>query len=153
MERVTNQKIREIMKIKHSCTDDIVTKKIIWFRNLQIMNRIWIHKKIQIWPPKGKRKRGGRPKRSWIEGVVKEMKENDMEEGLWSDGKEWRREIYKRCKKNRYIYKYIYLCIYLYLYIKKSTSCHMFTITTVLCYIINRVREMYNVISSFRLKY
>lgn len=35
--RVTNDRLRQIMEIKHPITDDIVTKLFIWFGHVQKM--------------------------------------------------------------------------------------------------------------------
>ena len=35
--RVTNEKIREIMDVKHSLVDDIKTKQLIWYSHVQVI--------------------------------------------------------------------------------------------------------------------
>ena len=44
------------------------------------------------WVPNG-RKRGGRPKKIWIEGIMNLMKERGLQDGDWEDRDEWRKRI------------------------------------------------------------
>ncbi|XP_044766437.1 uncharacterized protein LOC123322558 [Coccinella septempunctata] len=95
MERVRNDRIREIMGVKGNIVDDIRTKQLIWFGHVQRMPDSRIPKKIFKWTPQGRRRRG-RPRRSWREGVDKEKRDTGIGEELWRNRTEWRLEIGRR---------------------------------------------------------
>ncbi|XP_045464709.1 uncharacterized protein LOC123673965 [Harmonia axyridis] len=94
-ERIRNERIREIMGVKSNIVNDIRTKQLIWFGHVQRMPDNRIPKKIFKWTPQGRRRRG-RPRKSWREGVDKEMRDTDLGEELWRDRAEWRLEIGRR---------------------------------------------------------
>jgi hypothetical protein len=48
--------------------------------------------------PKQKRARG-RPKKNWIKGIRKSMKEENLNEGQWEDRKRWTLGVGQRRKK------------------------------------------------------
>lgn len=95
IERIRNERIREIMGVKSNIVNDIRTKQLIWFGHVQRMPDNRIPKKIFKWTPQGRRRRG-RPRKSWREGVDKEMRDTDLGEELWRDRAEWRLEIGRR---------------------------------------------------------
>lgn len=82
-ERVTNERIRNIMGITHTLVDEVKTKQLIWFGHVQRMKKERISKQLH-WRPQGRRKRG-RPRRSWREGIDEEMRERGLGEDLWKD--------------------------------------------------------------------
>lgn len=84
MERVTNARIREIMDAPHTITDEIRTKQLIWYGHVQRMGDERLPKQVLKWKPLGKRKRG-KPRKSWIEGVNSEMQERGLEQDQWMD--------------------------------------------------------------------
>ena len=47
-------------------------------------------RKVLEWVPPGRRRRG-RPRITWIDGVLSCMREKGLEEGDWSDRERWRR--------------------------------------------------------------
>lgn len=63
MERVTNERIREIMNVEHTIVEDIRDKQLVWFGHVQRMTDLRMPKKIMQWKPGGRRRRG-RPRRS-----------------------------------------------------------------------------------------
>jgi len=52
-------------------------------------------KQILNWTPAGRRKRG-RPRRSWREGIDNEIKERGIDRDRWNDRDRWRLEIGRR---------------------------------------------------------
>lgn len=88
-EKVTNEIIREIMGVKHTIMDDIKTKQLMWYGHVQRMEEGRLPKIILKWSPTGRRRRG-RSKRSWREGVEKEMRLRELEDDLWADTDRWR---------------------------------------------------------------
>lgn len=95
MERIPNERIREVMKVKHTIVDDIQDKQLIWFGHVQRMPETRIPKQVMQWKPGGRRKRG-RPRRSWREGVDEEVQKLRLEEGAWRDREGWRLGIGRR---------------------------------------------------------
>lgn len=95
LERVTNNRIREIMNVKHTIVDDINTKQLRWYGHVQRMSEERLPKQILTWTPHGRRKRG-RPRLSWREGINREMRERELDEDLWMDRNEWRLGIGRR---------------------------------------------------------
>lgn len=91
------ERIRQIMEIKHTITNYIVTEQLLWFWHIQKIDMKWICKQMQLWQLQCKWK-PHRSRRPWIEDVGEGIKEKDIEEGLSNDKKEWRREIGKRWK-------------------------------------------------------
>jgi len=64
MERIPNERIREIINVKHTIVDDIQDKQLVWFGHVQRMPETRIPKQVIQWKPGGRRKRG-RPKKGW----------------------------------------------------------------------------------------
>jgi hypothetical protein len=52
---------------------------------------IWLPKEVTKWRPPGRRKRG-RPKFTWAEGIRRLMGENGLVEKDWNDRKNWRKK-------------------------------------------------------------
>ena len=88
-ERVTNEKIREIMDVKHSLVDDIKTKQLIWYGHVQRMSQERLPKQILEWSPRERRKRE-RPRKSWRKGINKEMERRELTDNMWAGRDGWR---------------------------------------------------------------
>lgn len=69
MERNTNERIREIIEMKHSIIDNVGTKQLNWFGHVQRMDIKQIGKQSQIW--REEKRKGGRPRISWMQRVNK----------------------------------------------------------------------------------
>ena len=82
IERVRNERIREIMEVRHTIVDDIKTKQLIWYGHVQRMADNRLPKQILLWTPHGRRRRG-RPRRSWMDGIDSEIRERELPEDLW----------------------------------------------------------------------
>jgi len=95
LERYTNERIREIMGVTHTIADEVRVKQLRWYGHVQRMPEERLPKQIFKYTPQGRRKRG-RPRRSWREGIDKELRERGVEEDLWMDREEWRLEIGRR---------------------------------------------------------
>jgi hypothetical protein len=73
------------------------------------MSKEWLKKdyikKNLNWEPTGRRKRG-RPKTRWNEGVLREMEGCDLRDGDWEDRLRWRLGVERRChtSQNDYIH-------------------------------------------------
>ncbi|XP_030762003.1 uncharacterized protein LOC115886839 [Sitophilus oryzae] len=86
LDRVRNERIQNIMGVKHRISEDTKINQPRWYGHVQRMEESRIPKKILNWTPQGKRKRG-RPRRSWREGI---------DDNLWTDRDQWRLEIRRR---------------------------------------------------------
>ncbi|XP_030750470.1 uncharacterized protein LOC115878198 [Sitophilus oryzae] len=84
LDRVRNERIQNIMEVKHRITDDIKINQLRWYGHVQRMEESRIPKKILNWTPQGKRKRG-RPRRSWREGIYGDIRTRGIDENLWKD--------------------------------------------------------------------
>ncbi|CAG9828338.1 unnamed protein product [Diabrotica balteata] len=87
-DRIPNEIIREMMGVKHTIVDDIKTQQLIWYGHVQRMPDDRIPKQIFTWTPQGRMKRE-RQRRSWREGIKKELEEREILPGLWLNREEW----------------------------------------------------------------
>lgn len=94
-DRITNERVREIMGVTHTIVDDIRTKQLSWYGHVRRMPENRIPRQILEWQPRGRR-RPGRPRRSWREGVDREIRDRELEDDLWNDRTRWRLEIGRR---------------------------------------------------------
>ena len=95
LDRVRNERIQNIMGVKHRISEDIKINQLRWYGHVQRMEENRIPKKILNWTPQGKRKRG-RPRRSWREGIDGDIRTRGIDENLWTDRDQWRLEIRRR---------------------------------------------------------
>ncbi|XP_056648205.1 uncharacterized protein LOC130452786 [Diorhabda sublineata] len=95
LEKIRNDRIREIMKVQHTITEDIRVNQLRWYGHVQRMPEDRIPKQILNWAPQGRRKRG-RPRLSWREGIEKDIRERELEEDLWEDREKWKLGIGRR---------------------------------------------------------
>jgi hypothetical protein len=63
------------MNVTRSLLEDIKTKQLQWYGHVQRMKDGRLAKEVIKWRPPGRRKRG-RPKVTWTEGIRKLMGEN-----------------------------------------------------------------------------
>jgi hypothetical protein len=57
-----------VLKVTRSLLDDIKTKLLQWYGHVQRVEDGRLPKEVMKWRPAGRRKRG-RPKHSWAEGI------------------------------------------------------------------------------------
>lgn len=96
-DRVPNEEIRQRIGIEGSLTTDIEQKQLIWYGHVQRMNDDRIPKRVMQWIPQNRRKRG-RPKKTWKEGISKAMSARELTEGQWNDRRTWKLGIGQRRK-------------------------------------------------------
>ena len=80
------------MNVTRSLLDDIKTKQLQWYGHVQGMEEGKFSKKVTKCRPPGRRKRG-RPKLTWAEGIRGLMGENGLKEEDWNDRSNWRKKI------------------------------------------------------------
>ena len=80
------------MNIARSLLDDIKTKPPQWCGHVQRMEEGRLPKEVMKWSPSGRRKRG-RPKLTWTEGIRGLMGEKRLMEECRNDRSNWRKKI------------------------------------------------------------
>jgi len=80
------------MNVARSLLDDIKTKKLQWYGHVQKMAEGRLPKEVMKWSPPGRRRRG-RPKLTWAEGISGLMGEKGLTEEDWNDRSNWRKNI------------------------------------------------------------
>jgi len=85
-------KIRNTINITRSLLDDIKTQQLKWHGHVQRMEEGRLPKKVMKWSPPGRRKRG-RPKATWAEGIRGLMGEKGLIEEDWKDRDKLKKKI------------------------------------------------------------
>jgi len=91
-DKIRNTIIEQKMNVRRSLLDDIKTKQLQWFGHVQRMDEGRLTKEVMKWRPTGRRKRG-RPKLNWAEGIRGLMGEKRLMEEDWNDRSNWRKKI------------------------------------------------------------
>jgi hypothetical protein len=91
MERIKNEHIKEIMGVKGKPDIiDIIQKKTLqWYGHVKWMPEYRIPKLVMDWILLARRKRG-RPRQTWMEGVQAAMMTRNLEPDQWRNREEWR---------------------------------------------------------------
>jgi hypothetical protein len=91
LEKIKNENIKEIMGVKGKpdIIDIIEKKRLQWHGHVKRMPEERIPKLILEWVPGGRRKRG-RPRKTWMDGVQAAMTARNLEQNQWRIGEEWR---------------------------------------------------------------
>ena len=84
--------IKHKINLARSLLDDIKTKQLQWHGHVQRMEEGRFPKEVMKWSPPGRRKRG-RPKLTWAEGIRGLMGEKGLMEEDWNDRDNWRKKI------------------------------------------------------------
>ena len=69
-------RIREKMDAQDTILDDITRKQLIWYGHVERMNPTRLPKIMINWKPEGRKKRG-RPRRTWKDGIYTAMSETE----------------------------------------------------------------------------
>jgi hypothetical protein len=80
------------MNVTNSLLDDIKTKHLQRYGHVQRIEEGRLTKEVMKWRPLGRRKRG-RPKLSWAEGIRGLMGEKGLMEEDWNDRRKWRKNF------------------------------------------------------------
>lgn len=96
-DRVRNEEIQQRIGIEGSLATDIERQQLMWYGHVQRMDDTRLPKQIMQWIPQHRRKRG-RPKKTWNEGVTRAMSARNLSEGQWNDRKTWKLGIGQRRK-------------------------------------------------------
>lgn len=95
LERVGNETIRQSMNMTKNIVEEIEKKQLVWFGHTKRMDETRWPKRILEWIPYERKKRG-RPRRSWREGVDEAMKLRGLEEDMCYNRREWKLGTEKR---------------------------------------------------------
>jgi hypothetical protein len=76
------------VKGKPDIIDIIRKKRLQWYGHVKRMPEERIPKLIMEWIPKERRKRG-RPRKTWMEGVQAAMTVRNLEQSQWRNREEW----------------------------------------------------------------
>jgi hypothetical protein len=89
--KIKNENIKEIMGVKGKPDIiDIIEKKTLqWYGYVKRMSEDRIPKLILEWAPEERRKRG-RPRKTWMEGVHAAMTARNLEQDQRRNREEWR---------------------------------------------------------------
>jgi hypothetical protein len=80
------------MSVTRSVVDDIKTKQLQSYGHVQRMEGGRLPKEVMKWSPPGRRKRG-RPKLTWVEGIRGLMGKKGLVEEDCNDRQNWRKKI------------------------------------------------------------
>ncbi|XP_044760773.1 uncharacterized protein LOC123318222 [Coccinella septempunctata] len=89
MDRMRNERVRELMKVEKTIIEDTQQKQLIWYGHVERMSDQRIPKLALKWVPRERKKRG-RPKVTWMSGIQKAMSERNLRPGEWEDRRGWR---------------------------------------------------------------
>ena len=89
-ERIKNEYIKEIVGVKgkQDIVDIIEKKRLQWYGHVKRMPEERMSKLIMEWTPTERRKKG-RPRKWWIEGVQAAMATRNLEPDQWRNKEEW----------------------------------------------------------------
>ena len=90
-DKIGNNIIRQKRNVARSLSDDIKTRQLQWHGYVQGMEEGRLPKFMK-WSPPGRRKQG-RPKLTWAEGIRGLMGEKGLMEEDWNDRGNWRKKI------------------------------------------------------------
>jgi len=90
--QIRNAVIKTKINVARSLLDDIKTEQLQWYGHVQRMEEGRLPKEVTKWSPPGRRKRGRR-KATWAEGVRGLMGEKGLMEEDWNDRGNWRKKI------------------------------------------------------------
>jgi hypothetical protein len=80
------------INVTRSLLDNIKTKQLQLYGHVQRMEEGRLPKEVTKWRPPGRRKRG-RPKFAWAEGIRGLIGEKGLMEEDWNDRSKWRKKI------------------------------------------------------------
>jgi len=88
IEHLRNDEIRRRSQRKKDIMDTINIKRLIWYGHVQRMPAERWPKRMLDWVPDRRRKRG-KPRRTWKENIHVEMERRHLQHGDWENRKGW----------------------------------------------------------------
>ena len=83
------------MKEQDTILGEIIRKQTVWFGHVVRTDRKRLPKIMINWKSEGRKKRG-RPRRTWKDGIYTDMGERDLRMGEWNDRRHWNMEYGSR---------------------------------------------------------
>jgi hypothetical protein len=74
---------------------DITQKQFIWYGHVERIDPTRLPKIIIYWKPEGRKKRG-RPRRTWKDGIYTAKNERDLRMGEWNNRRQWNMKVGRR---------------------------------------------------------
>lgn len=87
--------IRDRLKVEKTLSEKIEEKQLYWYGHMRRMEERRLPKKCFEWIPHRRRKRG-RPRTRWKDGIQVAMDRRELEENSWENKKKWRQGCDKR---------------------------------------------------------
>ena len=84
--------IKQKMNVTRYLLDDIKTKQLQWCGHVSRMEEGRLPKEVMKWHPPGRRK-GGRPKHTWVDRIRGLMGEKGLVDEDWNDRSTCRKKI------------------------------------------------------------
>jgi len=94
-DRKTNEYIRGKIEAQDMILDDITQKQLIWYGHVERMDPTRLPKIMILWKPEGRKKRG-RPRRTWKDGMYTVMNARDLRIGEWNNRRQWNMKVGRR---------------------------------------------------------
>ena len=94
-DRKTNEYITEKMNEQDTILDETTRKQLIWYGHVDGMDPMWLPKIMINWK-RERRKKWGRPRRTWKDGIYTAMRERDLRMGEWNNRRQWNVEVGRR---------------------------------------------------------
>jgi len=91
-DKIRNNIIKQKMNVTTPLLEDIKTQQLKWYGHVQRMVDGTLPKKVMKWSPPGRRKLG-RYKATWAEGIRGLMGEKRLIEEDWKDRDKWKKKI------------------------------------------------------------
>ena len=97
LDRKTNEYVRGKVDAQDMILYDITRKQFVWYGHVDRMDPTRLPKIMIHWKPEGRKKRG-RPRRTWKDGiyVYTAMNERDLRMGEWNNRRQWNMKIGRR---------------------------------------------------------
>ena len=97
------------MNVVRSLLDDIKTKQLQRYGHVQRMEEGRLPKEVLKWSQPGRRKRG-RPKLTWAEGIRGLVGEKGLKKEDWNDSSNWKKKIIYLLNGRRKMWKHCTAC-------------------------------------------
>jgi len=95
LNRKTNEYIRGKMDAQDMILDDITRKQLIWYGHFERMDPTRLLKIMIHWKPEGRKKRG-RPRRTWKDGIYTAMNKRYLRMGEWNNRRQRNMKVGRR---------------------------------------------------------
>ena len=92
MDKIRNQRIRELMEVDRNILEVIEERKMRWFGHVERMGEDRIPKMILEWNAEGRRRRG-KPREQWMDGIRRSMNRMELTEEDAQDRDLWRSKL------------------------------------------------------------